>query len=413
MFQPRDLLLQYPFLAQPPTDAHIQAGEVVHTFKSAHFNLAVGQIYKIDTRIETFGRIQGIIMWTPPQDDPENGVEPKPLAIVGVTSVLRGVDLSLNPQALWPNDEDILLELVTGTRQLVDTDDLKFIWWIDLEDRIYPLEFNPWQRNMAIYPIQHYWLRRDVSIVVQDVDTPDMAYIIKTYARDICSEHCTAVIPRTWGFDRGPWRCCTLCDREEGRWYHEGCLGEPLVIPADAADKPGFLGGLPDWLRHLSSWHAYDDDEVFWQKIREVPLTRGGLHLGGPSTLSFETVLLDDLLKEHIFQPVEGPSRRTETKYRVLQAATLFSKISDTEGVRWRALRRTDGVACLPGAILVLRDMRNHVRRTVVYPCYRLRIGSGGSATAGALADEATRSGQVPFFDLAKNNQNHDQNWSG
>ncbi|KAI0681866.1 hypothetical protein C8T65DRAFT_703871 [Cerioporus squamosus] len=312
MFQPRDLLLQYPFLAQPPTDAHIQAGEVVHTFKSAHFNLAVGQIYKIDTRIETFGRIQGIIMWTPPQDDPENGVEPKPLAIVGVTSVLRGVDLSLNPQALWPNDEDILLELVTGTRQLVDTDDLKFIWWIDLEDRIYPLEFNPWQRNMAIYPIQHYWLRRDVSIVVQDVDTPDMAYIIKTYARDICSEHCTAVI------------------------QEHGALTVVLGGAAPYATEKKDVGttkvaleslwGLPDWLRHLSSWHAYDDDEVFWQKIREVPLTRGGLHLGGPSTLSFETVLLDDLLKEHIFQPVEGPSRRTETKYRVLQAATLFPK---------------------------------------------------------------------------------------
>lgn len=93
--------------------------------------------------------------------------------------MLRGIDLSLDSEGVWPEDEEHL-ELVTGSRQLIDTNDVSPMWYIDLEDRIFPLEFNPWQRAMPIYPTRHYWMRQDVTILAKDLDTPQKEYIIRT-----------------------------------------------------------------------------------------------------------------------------------------------------------------------------------------------------------------------------------------
>ncbi|TFK77747.1 hypothetical protein K466DRAFT_571283, partial [Polyporus arcularius HHB13444] len=264
----------HPFLKEVPTAEQVLASTEVTMFKNIYMNLAIGQIYRLRPRprvvlhpTEAFVRIERIFEYKPPvlsdgNEDDEDEVAQKTIAMVETHRVLRGRDIHDDPTLVWC-PEGSSVSLVDGCDQLVDTDKKVAFWGAQLQDRIHAVEFEPSERGMPVCADALGWVRKDINLIedIQCDHVPSMWILVPTVA-PMCVAECPT--PNVFPGDDF-WRLCTLCDDGEGRWYHQRCLRHPSLQERE----------VPPWMYHLPGF-SYDKwRHGLWQSLRDLPITRG------------------------------------------------------------------------------------------------------------------------------------------
>lgn len=285
-------------------------------------------------------------------------------ALLTVTRVMQGC----KADQLTVTVEGLLVsEQFTAKGQWVDTTTTYLVWETALVSRITALEFHPAAVNMKIYPAvdSRGWFREDVTLVQHFHDTPaeEFQVISASPLWDcFCSLMLMASIQEAkpmcvvarckhrgeWRLDEGPWRCCVLCERGKGRWYHVDCLGPsismeriltlPRISPA--------AGGVPPWIYLSGSANqdgVEDYNETLWRQVRSLPIQRGYPEFEQAGLLSFESLLqvvrgmptpanakhtLLTLVADHIWSPVYWYEPAFRTLTRVEESFDLLLRAS-------------------------------------------------------------------------------------
>ncbi|RDX39582.1 hypothetical protein OH76DRAFT_1424224 [Lentinus brumalis] len=191
-----------------------------------------------------------------------------------------------------------------------------------------------------------HWIRMDVKLVEDIMYHHDPSvWILVPMVAPMCVEDCPT--PNLFPGDDF-WRLCTLCDDGRGRWYHQRCLrrhhGKSAVVHVCTLHSQ-----RPPWMSRLPSFNYLEWRELFWHRVRVLPITRGCWWESPSSlaTLSYEGVLeevrsaqvangpdrIRELLKKHIYQPVEGEVSGAVTECRVGEAERYLNKLVHADGV--------------------------------------------------------------------------------